>query len=146
MEHIVFYIIFSFIGIGFEVLWTSLLEFMETQNFRLRGESTVWMFFVYGFVYFIIMLVLWLYQDYPWWLRIFIYATLIMVWEYLSGFIIEKLFKVRPWDYSKEKGFFTKKRIHLHGYICLEYFLLWGICGFGLEIIYLFLKAHLIFF
>lgn len=36
-------------------------------------------------------------------------ATLL---EYVTGYIMERLFKVRYWDYSSQK-------FNLHGYICL---------------------------
>lgn len=42
------------------------------------------------------------------------------VLEYLTGAAMESLFHVRYWDY-------TKKRFNLHGHICLEATLLWGV-------------------
>ncbi|MBQ7613777.1 MAG: hypothetical protein IJU77_01925 [Butyrivibrio sp.] len=41
--------------------------------------------------------------------------------EYVTGFVMEKLFKVRYWDYSH-------KRFHFQGYISLESTLAWGVC------------------
>lgn len=40
--------------------------------------------------------------------------------EYVTGWVMEKLFKVRYWDYSNMK-------IQLHGYICLASSLTWGV-------------------
>lgn len=42
--------------------------------------------------------------------------------EYLTGFILEKIFKTHWWDYSTEK-------FNLHGYICLKFSIYWGIFG-----------------
>ena len=41
--------------------------------------------------------------------------------EYLTGVIMELLFKVRYWDY-------TDKKFNYKGYICLESTLFWGVC------------------
>ena len=40
--------------------------------------------------------------------------------EYLTGLAMESLFKIRYWDYSH-------KKYNVHGYICLESSLFWGI-------------------
>ena len=45
-------------------------------------------------------------------------ATLL---EYLTGVIMESLFKVRYWDYAD-------KKLNYKGYICLESTLFWGVC------------------
>ena len=43
-------------------------------------------------------------------------ATLL---EYVTGYVMERLFKVRYWDYSNQK-------FNLHGYICLSSSIAWG--------------------
>lgn len=43
-------------------------------------------------------------------------ATLL---EYVTGYVMERLFKVRYWDYSDQ-------RFNLHGYICLTSSIAWG--------------------
>lgn len=39
--------------------------------------------------------------------------------EYVTGYLMERLFKMRYWDYSTQ-------RFHLHGYICLSSSIAWG--------------------
>ena len=39
--------------------------------------------------------------------------------EYFTGLILEKIFKIKWWDYSNEYG-------NIHGYICIKNSLLWG--------------------
>lgn len=39
--------------------------------------------------------------------------------EYVTGYVMERLFKVKYWDYSNQ-------RFHLHGYICLSSSIAWG--------------------
>lgn len=43
-------------------------------------------------------------------------ATLL---EYVTGYVMERLFKVRYWDYSNQK-------FNIHGYICLTSSIAWG--------------------
>ena len=46
-----------------------------------------------------------------------LFATLI---EFLAGFILDKLFHARWWDYSDRK-------FNVNGYICLEFSIIWGL-------------------
>ena len=48
--------------------------------------------------------------------------------EYFSSYILEKLFKLRWWDYSK-------KHFNLNGRICLDVGLMFGIPFSGIEVI-----------
>ena len=49
-------------------------------------------------------------------------ASLVLtsVLEFIVGFILEKLFKTKWWDYSKE-------HFNVKGYVCLKYSILWGL-------------------
>ena len=44
------------------------------------------------------------------------------VFEYIVGVVMEKIFKVKYWDYSKQ-------RFQFQGYICLRSSLCWGFLG-----------------
>ena len=46
-----------------------------------------------------------------------VFASLI---EFLAGFILDKLFHARWWDYSDRK-------FNINGYICLEFSMIWGV-------------------
>ncbi len=55
-----------------------------------------------------------------------IFATLI---ELIAGFLLDKLFHARWWDYRDRK-------FNLNGYICLEFSIIWGLCiAFVLRVI-----------
>ena len=55
--------------------------------------------------------------------------------ELIAGFILEKVFHKKWWDYSD-------KKFNLAGYICLEYSLLWGaLCFIIYEIIHPMIKT-----
>lgn len=46
-------------------------------------------------------------------------VILVTTLEYITGFMLEKVFHCKWWDYSEDFA-------NLHGYICLQYSLLWG--------------------
>lgn len=139
MKLLIYFLLFAVIGVAHEVFWTGLFDSIKTKNSRLKGRSSLWMFPIYGFVFFIVLLVQWIYVGYPWWFRGMMYAFLILLWEYVSGYIVKKLVGVAPWDYSKETpdGVGSKKRFHIHGLVCLEYVPVWFIEGLIIEWLYL---------
>ena len=147
MDFGVYFIIFAVFGVAHEVFWNGIIDSLKLKNPRLKGQSSVWMFFVYGGVFFIIYFVTYFFLEYPWWFRGILYTFLILSWEYLSGFTIKKLVGIAPWDYSTDKssdGIASKKRFHLHGLICLEYIPIWFAEGLIAEKIFLFLQNHLL--
>ncbi len=46
--------------------------------------------------------------------------ALTSVLEFIVGFVLEKLFKTKWWDYSKE-------HFNIKGYVCVKYSILWGL-------------------
>lgn len=50
-------------------------------------------------------------------------VLLVTVLEYITGFLLEKIFNCKWWDYSSNA-------VNLRGYICLQYSLLWGLLAF----------------
>lgn len=50
--------------------------------------------------------------------------------EYITGFILEKVFHNKWWDYSN-------KLFNLHGYVCLKFSIYWGLaCTFIMDVIH----------
>ena len=50
--------------------------------------------------------------------------------EYITGFILEKVFHNKWWDYSS-------KPFNLHGYVCLKFSIYWGLaCTFIMDVIH----------
>ncbi len=47
-------------------------------------------------------------------------AAVTSLLEYITGFVLEKIFHDKWWDYSDE-------HFNLHGYICLKFSILWGL-------------------
>ncbi len=52
----------------------------------------------------------------------FIAFFILSIWEYIVGFLLEKLFKTKYWDYSNYK-------LNIHGRVCLVNSIFWGILG-----------------
>ena len=51
----------------------------------------------------------------------FLIATAILsILEFITGFILDKVFHMKLWDYSKYK-------FNIKGYICLQYSMMWGL-------------------
>lgn len=48
---------------------------------------------------------------------------LVTVLEYVTGFLLERIFECKWWDYSDNA-------FNIHGYICVKYSLLWGLLAF----------------
>ena len=63
-------------------------------------------------------------------------VILTSVLEFITGFLLEKVFKMKWWDYSNE-------RFNIHGYICLKFSIIWGLaCLIVVDIIHpFFMKA-----
>lgn len=54
-----------------------------------------------------------------------IVATIVIsIIEYLTGYILEKLFKTKYWDYTDDP-------FNIHGRICLHFSIMWGITSVG---------------
>ena len=76
---------------------------------------------IYGWGGLAITIILKKYLDDP--LALFLFALLICaVLEYLTSYVMEKLFKARWWDYSS-------KKFNINGRICLEMIIPFGILG-----------------
>ena len=76
---------------------------------------------VYGMGAVLIVTVTKPFQSYPI-LILLLSVFIVAVLEYITGWLMEFIFQIRWWDYSK-------KRFHLHGRICLQNSLLFGFLG-----------------
>ena len=85
------------LGWGMEIFWTG-LHALGSENWKLTGYSSLWMFPIYGMAA-CIGPVSKKIQDLPLVLRGSIYMTGIFTVEYLSGMFL-KHYNVCPWDYS----------------------------------------------
>lgn len=109
-----FFYLYCFFGWIFESVYVSLRQhrpvnrgFLRLPMLPLYGTGAVMMLWVSIPV-----------QDSPIlvYLSGFVAATLL---EYVTGYVMERLFKVRYWDYSDQK-------CNVNGYICLSSSIAWG--------------------
>lgn len=111
---IIFFFFYSFCGWVFESTYVSLRK----KRFVNRGFLRLPMLPLYGSGAVMMLWVSLPFQDsLPLvYLSGLVGATLL---EYVTGYVMERLFKVRYWDYSSH-------RFQLHGYICLSSSIAWG--------------------
>ncbi len=109
-----FFYFYCFFGWAFESAFVSLKKrrlvnrgFLHSPMLPLYGTGAIMMLWVSLPV-----------KDNPFLVYIsgVIAATIL---EYITGYVMERLFKIKYWDYSNQK-------FHLHGYICLSSSIAWG--------------------
>ena len=113
---LVFYL-YCVLGWCFESTVVSVEQRRWVNRGFLRGP----MLPIYGFGAVILLHVSLPLQGYPVWSYLAC-MTAATVFEYIVGVVMEKLFKVKYWDYSKQ-------RFQFQGYICLRSSLCWGFLG-----------------
>lgn len=116
MYHILWYFfLYAFFGWCTEVSYAAL----NTGRFVNRGFLNGPVCPVYGFGALIVLTLLSPLKDY-FVLLFFGSVLLTSALEWLTGFLLEKLFHQRWWDYSEQP-------FNLNGYICLKFSIAWGI-------------------
>ncbi|AOR24063.1 putative ABC transporter permease [Clostridium taeniosporum] len=111
---IYFFMIYSFLG------WCVEISYAYKNNHYFINRGFLYGPFcpIYGFGIVFMLVTLHNFTDNL--LLLFILATLLTSFiEYLTGFILEKVFKSKWWDYTEDP-------FNLHGRICLGFSLLWG--------------------
>lgn len=121
------FVMFGTIGMIAEVVFTSIKRLLSERTYELKGETSLWMFPIYGLIAFIFPLVLYRIGSFPWFFRGAIYMVLFYIVEYVSGLILTKL-KVCPWNYPAKYS--------LNGIIYFPYAPVWFAAGLGVERIY----------
>lgn len=106
-----------------EILFTS-TESIWKKDKRLMGQTSLWMFPIYGMAAVISPVSHYL-GKVPVLLRGAIYSVGIFTGEYISGSFLKK-FKMCPWDYSRAKA-------NINGLIRLDYAPLWMCAGLTFE-------------
>ena len=111
--------------------WIAESLFRSIQENKLINAGFLYGPFVpiYGFgavfIYFLSLALSFL----PDWLEWIIYSTIPSILEYFSSLAMEKIFRLKLWDYSSE-------RFNLFGRICLKFSLIWaGLTILALEVL-----------
>lgn len=111
-----FFFVFSFLGWVLEVIYATI----KKKKFVNRGFLYGPICPIYGYGGIALILLLHKLDNY---FLIFLYGALITsAIEFLAGFILEKLYNTKWWDYSN-------RRFNLMGYITLSFSIIWGIAS-----------------
>ena len=115
IEIILVWFIYAFLGWIVETTYVSVPAGRFVERGFLRGPIIP----IYAFGAFIVLYILMPYGTHP--LYIFILGTLATsTLEYITSFILEKLFNMSWWDYSNQK-------FNINGRICLKNSILFGL-------------------
>lgn len=130
------FIILGSIGLTIEIFFTALNVFFQdlkkgNGNIILKGHSYIWMFFIYGSISLIFPAVYEIIQNYNLMIRLSAYGFVILIFEFIFGFLLEKITGKCPWKYSS--------RYAIRGYIRLDYLPLWMFFGYLIELIHLYI-------
>lgn len=120
MNYILFYfVVFAFLGWVLEVLY----QFFNTGKFINRGMLNGPYCPIYAFGAIGLLVFLQYYQDVDnFWVSFVLSVIVGTILELVAGFLINKIFKMRFWDYSN-------RPFNLGGYICPKFSLTWGFVG-----------------
>ena len=125
VDYFLFFIFYSFLGWVLETIFASIKQ----KRFINRGFLTGFFCPIYGFSAVLVIL------SSKWAITvsehnfttlvisIVLAISLVTVVEYVTGFVLEKIFNFKWWDYSNTFA-------NVHGYISFKYSLLWGFLAF----------------
>lgn len=112
-----YFIIYSFLGWILESVFKTISEKKPVNSGFLHGPFCP----IYGIGAIIMYLGLGGFSEYP--VVVFILGFIILsIWEYIVGWLLEKLFNTKYWDYSQNK-------FNIKGRVCLMNSIFWGILG-----------------
>jgi hypothetical protein len=128
---------FACVGITAEIFWTALNDLVAmfqsgNVNWKLQGKSYIWMFPIYGIAGIAFPVIIPLIEKFPWIARVSIYATGILIVEFITGWLLDVTTGQCPWEY--------KTGWHVMGYIRLDYFPAWAMFGYLIERLEIFFR------
>jgi uncharacterized membrane protein len=107
------------------VLWTGVGSLIK-GDLTLSSNTYLWMFPIYGLAVFLEPVHDQI-EDWPWYGRGLVWAGLILIIEYTTGWFLRSGLGECPWDYS------TSTAYHLQGLIRLDYLPVWFVVGLIFE-------------
>lgn len=125
MKKLYHFIVYGFLGWIMEIIFTGIGAGILKNDLKLTASTYLWMFPIYGLAVFFEPLHNNI-RDILWWIRGLVWSGLILIIEYLTGFVLKLLIGVCPWDYGNI-GF------SLDGLIRLDYIPFWFIAGLIFE-------------
>ena len=120
--------VFACVGVTTEVVFTALYPLFSDSigfDWSLRGNSYIWMIFIYGSASFAFPIGYGVIRNWHVALRAFCYGLSILGIELITGAVLRALIGSCPWEYHE--GW------HFNGLIRLDYLPLWMLFGMILE-------------
>lgn len=122
------FIFYGFLGWIMEVFWTGIIA-LKRGDKKLVGYTYLYMFPIYGCAVFMEPVFMLLHST-NFVVRGLIYMLCIFSAEYVSGYILERVVGVCPWDYSRVK-------YSVDGFIRLDFAPIWFAVGLWFEYVYI---------
>lgn len=117
LKILTYFILYSFLGWIIESVFRSICEKKLINTGFLKGPFCP----IYGIGAIIMILILNSFKSNM--IVLFIISMLVLtIWEYIVGYLLEKIFKTKYWDYSDHK-------FNFQGRICLTNSIYWGVLG-----------------
>ena len=116
---IVLFAIYSFMGWTIEVVYRSITQRRFINAGFLHGTFIP----IYGFGAAFIIILEYFLHPLHFIIKLLIYGFVITITEYAVGYLLEKIFKLKLWDYSSS-------RFNVNGRICLLFSLFWTAMAF----------------
>ncbi len=132
---IVFFICF---GITTEVFFTAVYDTITlwpNAGNKLEGHTYIWMAPIYALIPLLFPLGIKWMKGWNMFFRSIVYMLGIFVIEFISGFLLEKIIGVCPWDYTGTSPY------EIMGYIRLDYTPAWMIFGIIVEQFYKYIAS-----
>ncbi len=123
--------LFAILGLGFEVVFTAVLDFKSDKRRFLMGYSSLWYAPLYALTPVFLHLIVAGIFEIPFLMRGVIYALLIFGVEYAGMLALRLLLGASP----SEKGYY-KSGWNIHGLIRLDYFPAMFLLGLAFEVVY----------
>lgn len=113
---IVYFAIYSFFGWLIEVIYRSVSQRRFINAGFLYGPFVP----IYGFGAAFVILINLLLDPWPFPLKVILFGVILTLVEYFTGYILERTFQLKLWDYSDN-------RFNLHGRVCLLFSFFWTV-------------------
>ncbi|MBI2362385.1 MAG: hypothetical protein HYV15_03260 [Elusimicrobia bacterium] len=127
------FLVIACVGVALEVAFTAATQPSVREGWRLKGQSYVWMFPIYGLAVPALDLLRPFAGAWPWPARGALYVLVLYAVEYLSGALLRRLTGRCPWDYGAA-------RWAVHGLVRLDYAPAWLCAALLFERLYLLLR------
>jgi hypothetical protein len=128
MKYLILFLVFSFFGVGVEVFFSSIHDYIRYRDTSLKGRSYLWMFPLYGIWGIVIGPLYYILRGIPFFARGFIYLVIIFIGELGYGYFLKATIKKCPWEY---RGKWT-----IGGVVNIIYLPFWLIFGYISELLY----------